>query len=433
MSFCYFRASPTMIFQFSSPYKEISNQNQYKFVWIPIVDHWTDDMQKKFEMLQSEMPQWCIVHNFSFKLGIKYIKEEWKFKDKPIVVVMNSQGIVQHPNALPMITISGAEAFPFTTEKEQELSNGVDWFGYLMFYISPEVLTLIKRRNHIIFYGGMDKELKQKFTNKAKALAKDLVMEKAKISIDLFCVEKGSKGCDNDRNILRDFWNCIASFKTHKEEVKKLLSYETKSGWAVWCKGSKFEDIGYGTTILKDLEEFEKPTQQLTELQNDEDWLGYLMIRIIPKEEKVLSWMEQGKHIFFYAGSDGKWKKEFSERVTALAKDPEILNANISIISYQMSMESTGMYGDYNKGIAGRFRFELLSPKNIAFKSAATQQEMKDLHSDGNGAGWAMLCKGYKLKVRANQHWCHFDIPVNAGKISKTINSHRHRVMDALH
>ncbi len=125
-------------------YKEISNQNQYKFVWIPIVDHWTDDMQKKFEMLQSEMPQWCIVHNFSFKLGIKYIKEEWKFKDKPIVVVMNSQGIVQHPNALPMITISGAEAFPFTTEKEQELSNGVDWFGYLMSYISPEVLTLVK-------------------------------------------------------------------------------------------------------------------------------------------------------------------------------------------------------------------------------------------------------------------------------------------------
>ena len=138
----------------------------------------------------------------------------------------------------------------------------------------------------------MDKELKQKFTNKAKALAKDLVMEKAKISIDLFCVEKGSKGCDNDRNILRDFWNCIASFKTHKEEVKKLLSYETKSGWAVWCKGSKFEDIGYGTTILKDLEEFEKQTQQLTELQNDEDWLGYLMIRIIPKEEKVLSWVK---------------------------------------------------------------------------------------------------------------------------------------------
>lgn len=112
--------------------------------------------------------------------------------------------------------------------------------------------------------------------------------------------------------------------------------------------------------------------------------------------------MEQGNHIFFYAGSDEKWKKEFSERVTALAKDPEILNANISIISYQMSMESTGMYGDYNKGIAGRFRFELLSPKNIAFKSAAAQQEMKDLHSDGNGAGWAMLCKRYKLKVRGN-------------------------------
>ena len=129
-------------------YKEISknkDKNKYEIVWIPIVDKWNDDMQKKFETLRSKMPPWYIVQNFSFELGTKYIKEKWQFKDKPIVVVMNSQGIVEHPNlnALRMITISGPDAFPFTPEKEQELSNGEDWSGYWMFNICPEVSTWV--------------------------------------------------------------------------------------------------------------------------------------------------------------------------------------------------------------------------------------------------------------------------------------------------
>ena len=73
------------------------------------------------------------MHNYSFKLGIKYIKERWQFKDKPIVVVVNTQGIVVHPNVLHLITVSRINAFPFTTKKETQLSVGDDWFGYLIF------------------------------------------------------------------------------------------------------------------------------------------------------------------------------------------------------------------------------------------------------------------------------------------------------------
>ena len=116
-----------------SIYEEISNEDQYKIVWIPIEEKWTDDMQKKFDMLQSKMPTWYIVHNYSFKLGIKYVREKWQFKNKPIVVVMNSQGIVVHLDALRMIIVSQMNAFPFTTMKEEELSIGDDWFGYLIF------------------------------------------------------------------------------------------------------------------------------------------------------------------------------------------------------------------------------------------------------------------------------------------------------------
>nr|POF15881.1 protein sieve element occlusion b [Quercus suber] len=117
----------------NSIYKEISKEDQYKIVWIPIEEKWTDDMLKKFYMLWSKMPTWYTVYNYSFKLGIKYIKERWQFKDKPIVVVMNTQGIVVHPNALRMFTVSRRNAFPSTTEKEAQLSIRDDWFGYLIF------------------------------------------------------------------------------------------------------------------------------------------------------------------------------------------------------------------------------------------------------------------------------------------------------------
>jgi hypothetical protein len=87
--------------------------DQYKIVWIPIVEQWTDGLQKKFEMLRSKMP-WYIVQYFSPLAGIKFIKEAWHFENRPIVVVMNSQGDVFNENALSMIKNRGMGAFPFT-------------------------------------------------------------------------------------------------------------------------------------------------------------------------------------------------------------------------------------------------------------------------------------------------------------------------------
>jgi hypothetical protein len=138
--------------------------DQYKIIWIPIVEQWTDDLRKKFEMLRSKMP-WYIVQYFSPVAGIKFIKEEWHFENRirqvdftwtfshcitkflswirwvdpilptqitssldsklreisiqenePIVVVMNPQGDVVNENALNMIQQDGMEAFPFTRQ-----------------------------------------------------------------------------------------------------------------------------------------------------------------------------------------------------------------------------------------------------------------------------------------------------------------------------
>ncbi|XP_041009240.1 protein SIEVE ELEMENT OCCLUSION B-like isoform X2 [Juglans microcarpa x Juglans regia] len=94
----------------------------YKIVWIPIVEHWTDDVQAKFDMLQSKMP-WYILQGFPPTVAdIQIMKNEYcSLKNKPIVVVINPQGEVVHPNALRMIRLFGMKAFPFTAEAEKAI------------------------------------------------------------------------------------------------------------------------------------------------------------------------------------------------------------------------------------------------------------------------------------------------------------------------
>lgn len=45
------------------------DHNNYKIIWIPIVEQWTDETRKKFDMLNSKMP-WYIVQSVSSKAGM---------------------------------------------------------------------------------------------------------------------------------------------------------------------------------------------------------------------------------------------------------------------------------------------------------------------------------------------------------------------------
>ena len=134
----------------------------------------------------------------------------------------------------------------------------------------------IKQEKYIFFYGGKDNEWIQQFNKKAATLANDPVMRDTKTSIELFRVGKGSKG-EDEPNILGHFWNRIESFffsKTHKQteqdivtqEIQKLLSYKTESGWAVLSKGSRLVVSGNGTTMWKVLEEFDKKKELVREV-----------------------------------------------------------------------------------------------------------------------------------------------------------------------
>ncbi|KAL6292143.1 hypothetical protein ACE6H2_000285 [Prunus campanulata] len=94
----------------NSVHDEVKNRRgMHKIVWIPVVEHWNEKVQKDFERLRAKMP-WYTAQCFS---PILDLKEKWRYKGKPILVVMNPQGDVKNTNAFPLIWKDGMKAFPF--------------------------------------------------------------------------------------------------------------------------------------------------------------------------------------------------------------------------------------------------------------------------------------------------------------------------------
>ena len=119
-------------------YDSIKYKEEYKIVWIPIVEVWNEQLRRQFEFLKSKMP-WYSVQHFEPIKGYKFIKEEWHFKKKPMVVVMNPQGRVEHSNAFHLIEVWGMKAFPFTNSIQETLDREINWVGSVAGGIHPNL------------------------------------------------------------------------------------------------------------------------------------------------------------------------------------------------------------------------------------------------------------------------------------------------------
>ncbi|GMN74180.1 hypothetical protein TIFTF001_052329 [Ficus carica] len=248
-------------------YDATKKDDRYKIVWVPIVEQWTEEQRKKFEILRVKMP-WYVVQYYSPIAGLKFVKEEWEYKGKPTLVVVNPQGKVENVNALHLIRVWGMKAFPFNKAAEEAISREREWIGPVVNNFHPSVQTWIKEEKYILFYGGKDNEWIQQFSKKATALANDpIIKDTLKTNIELFCIGKTAKGGE-DHGLLGRFWTSIESLfftKVHHQqvdpvtqEIQKLLSYKNESGWAVLSKGQTVVVAGHGFTILKVVEEFDK-------------------------------------------------------------------------------------------------------------------------------------------------------------------------------
>lgn len=263
-------------------------ESQYELVWIPVVDKadpWTE-VKPKFEKLQSMM-SWYSLYDPTLlePATIRYIKEVWLFKTKPILVVLDPQGKVVNLNAIPMMWIWGSLAYPFSSSREGALWNEETWgLTLLADTIDPTLLDWVSEGKYICLYGGDNMEWIRTFTRAVNSLAKTL-----QLPLEMIYVGKSNPGkkvqeINNavheeklskvhlDPAIIWFFWVRLESMWHSKSkqsktvendqimhEVMRILTYDNgDSGWAVISQGTGRMARGKGDAFVKCLDEHEK-------------------------------------------------------------------------------------------------------------------------------------------------------------------------------
>ncbi|XVE67807.1 hypothetical protein DITRI_Ditri09bG0018200 [Diplodiscus trichospermus] len=256
-------------------------ESQYEVVWIPIVDRsflpLPDETRTKFENLQSTMPWYSVEDPLLIeKSVIRFIKDVWHFRAKPILVVLDPRGKVVSPNAIHMMWIWGSTAFPFTSLTEEALWREETWrLELLVDGIDPIILNWINEGKYIFLYGGDDGEWVRRFATATRSVAaaariplemvyvgKSNKMEQVKKVAAIISFEKLSSAWQ-DQAMVWFFWTRLESMLFSKiqlgmadyndpimQQIKKLLSYDREGGWAMLSKGSNIVVNGHSTTVL---------------------------------------------------------------------------------------------------------------------------------------------------------------------------------------
>ncbi|XP_058739429.1 protein SIEVE ELEMENT OCCLUSION B-like [Vicia villosa] len=262
--------------------------NRYELVWIPIVDQtseWTDQKQIQFENLRDSMTWYSVYDPSSIsKAVVWFIQSEWKYKNKPILVVLDAQGRVACPNAIHMMWIWGSAAFPFTSSKEENLWKDETWrLELLVDGIDSEILNWIKEGKYIFLYGGDDPEWVRRFVKEARKVAQatqtplEMVYvgqsnkrDQVQRVFDMIMREKLYTHSWSEQSMIWFFWTRLQSMLFSKiqlkqvddndivmQEIKKLLSYDKQGGWIVLAKGSRIVVNGHAATGLQALAEYD--------------------------------------------------------------------------------------------------------------------------------------------------------------------------------
>ncbi|KAH1098206.1 hypothetical protein J1N35_015127 [Gossypium stocksii] len=262
-------------------------ESQYEVIWIPIVDRSTtfdDTKRKQFESLQAMMPWYSVGHPSMIQPAVmRYIKEVWGFNKKPLLVVLDPQGRVVNPNAMPMMFIWGSMAFPFTKLREEALWKEETWrIELLADSIDPSIINWLTDRKFICLYGGEDMNWIRKFTTTAKAVAKT-----ANIQLEMLYVGKSNPRervrrnmtnieLENLSHTLSDisliwfFWVRLESMWHSRaqhgvtvrndlimQEILTMLGFDgSDQGWAVISRGADEMARAKAETFLKSLEEY---------------------------------------------------------------------------------------------------------------------------------------------------------------------------------
>ncbi|KAL2903443.1 Protein SIEVE ELEMENT OCCLUSION C [Bienertia sinuspersici] len=144
----------------------------YEILWVPISTYkkWSNNEVTLFNLLSNSLPWYSIRQPWSLcSTTINYVKKEWGFDEKPIMVVMDPTGMVTNIKAADMVWIWGAEAYPFSALREEELWKQEKWnMRLLLDSIDPLLTMWVEERRTICIYGSNKLEWIREFTAEIK-------------------------------------------------------------------------------------------------------------------------------------------------------------------------------------------------------------------------------------------------------------------------
>ncbi|CAM8957988.1 unnamed protein product [Rhodiola kirilowii] len=271
----------------------VEYEGNCEFIWLPIHSGpWITSSEEQYTKLLETMP-WYTVHppTFLTEETKRFIRDVWMFHKKPIAVVLNGNSNVVCPNAMHMMYIWGAEAFPFTRMRERTLWAAETRLSSIVLDFDTKISSMLKASKWIVLYGGIDVEWIRKFITCIREISvdsgtsfemiyvgKNAASENIREVISSMCVDMPQIYSPDSKKI-GYFWTRLESLLISRyqsvseiqhtmdpiiREVKNLLSYASAESWACLITPSSDMIIhDLGGTMLQGFMEFKLWKQHL--------------------------------------------------------------------------------------------------------------------------------------------------------------------------
>ncbi|XP_074318383.1 protein SIEVE ELEMENT OCCLUSION B-like [Silene latifolia] len=256
-------------------------------VWIPIIKHsisGSDDVKNQLETMQNLMP-WYSIHQPSLieDGAIEAFRNEWYFKDRPILVVSSPQAKELNKNAIFMVRIwQNLPVDSLSSEMELQLWEKQTWNLKLLIndIIDPIIHEWIRAGSYILMYGSDDIDWIRNFIKQSHSVLCDLF-----VHVEMVYVGNShnkDRGCKVEDVIVTEklshclpessrayFWSRINSMIASKDKLEKMndptdkllqeiLRFTSHEEWALLAKGSTIIGQGPGRIAMTALEDIEK-------------------------------------------------------------------------------------------------------------------------------------------------------------------------------
>ncbi|CAK9180531.1 unnamed protein product [Ilex paraguariensis] len=146
----------------------------YEILWVPIPssDTWNFAEERSFDFYANSLP--CLSIRRPWLLNsvvVKFIKEELNYKEEPLMVVWDVRGMVTNSNAIDMMLIWGAKAFPFSASREKKLWETENWtLQFMVDGIDTLLTKWVEEGKNLCIFSSSSLDWIREFSSKVKEI-----------------------------------------------------------------------------------------------------------------------------------------------------------------------------------------------------------------------------------------------------------------------